>query len=219
MRWSDRVRPLSGLAVALVGAVAGCASNPSVPADGARTRVESRRGDAPAPSALAPEEIVLRHTEALALLEAEDYAAAEPMLEDIVAAAPALVAPRVNLALLYVRTDRLGEAQAALEAVLKQHPDSVAARTQLGVVLRMRGEFAASEAAYLAALATDDTYANAHYNLGVLYDLYLQRPRDALAHYERYQALAGGEDTQVAKWIVDLGRRYGDATTAEALTE
>jgi hypothetical protein len=46
----------------------------------------------------------------------------------------------------------------------------------------------------------------AHYNLGVLNELYLQRLDAALQHFERYQALAGG-DRQVEKWIADLKRR------------
>ncbi|MEE8308357.1 MAG: hypothetical protein V3R81_13905, partial [Gammaproteobacteria bacterium] len=50
--------------------------------------------------------------------------------------------------------------------------------------------------------------ALAHYNLGVLLDLYLKRPAEALPHYERYQTLAG-EDERVTKWIIDLRRRLG----------
>jgi ABC-type Fe3+-hydroxamate transport system substrate-binding protein len=46
----------------------------------------------------------------------------------------------------------------------------------------------------------------AHYNLGVLNELYLQRLEPALQHFEIYQSLVG-EDKQVEKWISDLTRR------------
>jgi hypothetical protein len=44
-------------------------------------------------------------------------------------------------------------------------------------------------------------------NRGVLFDLYLGLPRAALTDFERYQALAGGPDTQVAAWITEVKRR------------
>jgi hypothetical protein len=46
----------------------------------------------------------------------------------------------------------------------------------------------------------------AHYNLGVLNELYLQRLDVALQHFEAYQQIVGG-DKQVEKWIADLTRR------------
>jgi tetratricopeptide (TPR) repeat protein len=163
------------------------------------------------------EAVAQQHREAVALLEAERYDEAEPILREIVAEAPALVAPRVNLAIAFINRGRLAEAQAVLEEAVVIAPESAVAQTQLGVVCRMRGSFAEAERAYLAAIAADPAYAYAHYDLGVLYDLYLGRPGEALAHYEQYQALAGGEDEQVKKWIADLSRRYGDAKTADAV--
>jgi hypothetical protein len=42
--------------------------------------------------------------------------------------------------------------------------------------------------------------------LGILYDLYLDQPQQALEQYERYIALAG-ENKQVAGWVVELRKR------------
>jgi tetratricopeptide (TPR) repeat protein len=192
--------------------LAGCAGAPPASTPSAQQAARP----AAAADAAVPEAVARLHAEALGLLEAGSFDAAEPLLLEMVAAAPRLAGPRINLALLYLHTGRLEQAQAALEAALAQQPQNAAARTELGVVLRMRGRFAQAEAAYLAALAADPGCANAHYNLGVLYDLYLRRPADALAHYERYQALAGG-DALVAKWIADLSRRQGETRTAEVL--
>jgi len=74
------------------------------------------------------------------------------------------------------------------------------------MLLRRQGQFSAAEAAYERAIAARPDYALAHYNLGVLNELYLRHLDVALLHFETYQALAG-EDKQVEKWIVDLKRR------------
>jgi tetratricopeptide (TPR) repeat protein len=74
------------------------------------------------------------------------------------------------------------------------------------MLLRRNGNFLEAEAAYLKAVTVSPDYALAHYNLGVLNELYLQRLEVALKHFETYQSLVG-EDKQVAKWIADLTRR------------
>ncbi len=71
---------------------------------------------------------------------------------------------------------------------------------------RRNGNFLEAEAAYLKAVTASPDYALAHYNLGVLNELYLQRLDSALQHFERYQEIVGG-DEQVEKWITDLQRR------------
>ena len=89
-----------------------------------------------------------------------------------------------------------------------------AANTQLGILLREQGKFDEAEAAYRRALATDPSYALAHYNLGVLLDLYLRRPAEALEHYEAYQASLAEPNETVGRWIIDLRRRAGNGGTA-----
>jgi tetratricopeptide (TPR) repeat protein len=92
------------------------------------------------------------------------------------------------------------------------------ALNQLGMLLRRNGKFLEAEAAYLKAVTAKPDYALAHYNLGVLNELYLQRLDSALQHFERYQEIVGG-DEQVEKWITDLQRRVAasqrTANTAE----
>ena len=66
-----------------------------------------------------------------------------------------------------------------------------------------------AEQAYLRAIESDPSYALAHHNLGVLLDLYLHRPADALPHYRRYQDLLAEPDAAVGRWIIDLERRVG----------
>jgi hypothetical protein len=51
----------------------------------------------------------------------------------------------------------------------------------------------------------------------VLLDLYLAQPALALDHYEKYQQLAGGADTQAVAWLEELRARMKHAPrTADA---
>jgi tetratricopeptide (TPR) repeat protein len=77
------------------------------------------------------------------------------------------------------------------------------------MLLRREGQFTDAEAAYRRAIATDPQYSLAHYNLGVLLDLYLRRPSEALECYEYYQSMLAEPNQTVGRWIVDLRRRLG----------
>ena len=86
-----------------------------------------------------------------------------------------------------------------------------------GIVLRQAGQFADAQAAYERALALDPNYADAERNLAILHDLYLDNPSAALPHFERYQLLTQGADTQVTAWVAELKARIAAVTrTAEA---
>ncbi len=61
-----------------------------------------------------------------------------------------------------------------------------------------------ADQAYQRALEAAPGYANAHFNRGLLYDLYFQQAAVALPHYEHYMELTGGSHSQVEKWIAEL---------------
>ena len=91
-----------------------------------------------------------------------------------------------------------------------------AVQNQLGVQQRKAGQFAAAQAAYERALTLDPNYADAERNLAILHDLYLDNPSAALPHFERYQLLTQGADTQVTAWVAELKARIAAVTrTAE----
>ncbi len=118
----------------------------------------------------------------------------------------------------YARTEIAEDpaAPVAGQAALPPEADP-AVQNQLGVQSRKAGQFAAAQAAYERALALDPNMADAERNLAILQDLYLDNPAAALPHYERYQLLTQGADTEVTAWLVELKRRLAAVTrTAEA---
>jgi tetratricopeptide (TPR) repeat protein len=166
---------------------------------------------APPPAELPiPERAAEQYGEALQMIKAGRTTDAELELKQLTMAYPQFTGPQLNLGLLYLRSDRLSEAEAAFTAALVRSPTNAVAGNELGIVERKLGKFVQAEAAYQRALGADPDYAPAHLNLGVLYDLYLAEPQQALAQFERYIAIAG-EDKRVIGWIAELRKRVGAA--------
>ena len=195
-----RVAALMGLALAF----AGCASNGSGEDDPERGRAEQVAGDPEA--AEVPLQALTMYEQAAAVMASGDFLDAELRFKEFLLQYPDYPGAHVNLAIIHSQNENDANAQAAIDAALALDPSHPAALNQQGMLLRRNGKFIEAEAAYLKAVTASPDYALAHYNLGVLNELYLQRLDVALQHFEIYQELVG-EDKQVEKWIADLRRR------------
>jgi len=196
----QRLTRLQGLLLVL--ALAGCASSGPQP--------ESRSAAAGAPGGEAavaiPARALTMFEQATAVMASGDFLDAELRFKEFLLQYPAYPGAHVNLAIIHVNNGNDADAHASIDAALAIDPEYAPALNQKGMLLRRNGNFSEAEAAYLKAVTSNPDYALAHYNLGVLNELYLQRLDVALQHFERYQALVG-DDRQVEKWIADLRRR------------
>lgn len=136
-----------------------------------------------------------------------NYERAIPLLEDLTQSEPDKASIAINLTIAYRETGLLDEAMNTIAGVIKHHPDQAPAYNQLGIIERKLGHFDQAREAYQRAIALDNNYALAQRNLGILYDIYLQKPDLALGHYQTYQALINEEDKTTSNWIIDLKRR------------
>jgi tetratricopeptide (TPR) repeat protein len=196
--------------VAFVLAISGCAAVD-----------RGEENDDPAATAVGPDPaVVAAHDEAVALVQAGDDTQAATRLDALVTQYPQYAGPMVNRALIHARRGETDSALALLERAVAVCEHCAEAWNQRGVLLRQNGRFSDAEEAYHKAIAANPQHAPVHFNLGVLYDLYLQRPELALEQYESYVALE--TDASVAadvnKWITDLRRRTG-AVEQAASTE
>ncbi len=150
-----------------------------------------------------------RYADAVALQQAGQLSGAEYRFDAIASDFPERVEPRISLALVQAAAGDDAAAEALLEEVVAEFPDSAVAWGELGILRRRAGRLAEADEAYSRALEADGDYALAHRNRGILLDLYLGRPAEALSHYRRYLELAGG-DEEVDAWIVELELRVPD---------
>jgi tetratricopeptide (TPR) repeat protein len=194
--------PVAKLRLALgVLLLAGCATAPP----------PSKEKEPELPQIVRPVVVVERaQTELVAvhdLLKAGNYRQAEANLEEIIKVRPDIPEAHFNLGWARQKLDRHADAVKAFEAGLKLRVDDVEATNLLGVSLRETGRFAEAEAVYLRGLALAPNMDRLHLNLGILYELYLKRPAQALESYRRYQALQKVPDAKVAGWIALLEKR------------
>ncbi len=156
--------------------------------------------------------------QAVAVMASGDYVEAEFRFEEFVLQYPGYPGAHANLAIIHAHNGNDKAAEDSITDALIIDPEHPETLNQLGMLLRRQGKFELAKDAYLKAVTANPDYALAHYNLGVLNELYLQRLEDALQHFERYQALSG-EDKQVEKWIADLKRRLAASQRTANVTE
>jgi tetratricopeptide (TPR) repeat protein len=218
--WLQRFTDRAVLRLTLLGlalAVSGCASNGPA-SDGADSGRTAQPAQVDPRAAEVPPEALTMYEQAVAVMASGDSVDAELRFKEFVLRYRSFPGAYVNLAIIHANNDDYENARMAVDAALALDPEYPPALNQLGMLLRRNGNFLEAEAAYLKAVTAKPDYALAHYNLGVLNELYLQRLDSALQHFERYQEIVGG-DEQVEKWITDLQRRVAasqrTANTAE----
>jgi Tfp pilus assembly protein PilF len=202
LRHSTERKLLRLILPGLVLVMAGCGSTgPTAPERGA-----ANTGTPGAAGVEIPAQAQTMYEQAVAVMASGDFLDAELRLKEFLLQFPGYPGAHVNLAIIHVNNEDDEAARAAIDAALVINPEYAPALNQHGMLLRRNGKFLEAEAAYLKAVTASPGYALAHYNLGVLNELYLQRLDVALQHFERYYAIVG-DDKQVEKWISDLTRR------------
>ena len=156
--------------------------------------------------------------QAVAVMAGGDHLEAQFRFEEFILQYPNYPAAYTNLAIIHAENGEDAAAEGRITDALLIDPRHTPTLNQLGMLLRRQGKFSEAEAAYRRAIDANPDYALAHYNLGVLYELYLQRLDDALVHFEKYQSLNGG-DKQVERWITDLKRRVAADRRTANVTE
>ena len=146
---------------------------------------------------------------AVTLMKANQLDDAYTLFEELQTKAPQLAGPSLNQALIQIQKQNYKEADVLLQKAIAANGKNPFAYNLQGFVYRQLGQFSKSRAAYEQALSLSPNYAKAHFNLGVLADLYLQDLPLALKHYEAYQGTQTTPDTTVAKWVIDLQKRTG----------
>lgn len=143
-------------------------------------------------------------------LAQKDYGAAAATLSTV---------PDANaLYMAAVANYRLGQTDAStalLSSALERQPQHAASLNLRALISREQGHFRQAETDWLAAIAADPSFAAAERNLGILYEIYLAKPEQARAHYQRYLEIS--KDEQAKVWLSALPAAANkDAAVEEA---
>jgi Flp pilus assembly protein TadD len=195
------------LAMVLAAALlAGCAGQARKPAPApAKEAAPVQEPAAPAASKAADKgDPDARFTAALKLLKDRQMKEARDAFLELAKDFPQFSGPFTDLAIAQYQSKQPALAVSNFEKATRLNPQNAIAWNWLGTIARENRDYAKAEAAYNEALKVKPDYAAAHFNLGLLYDLYSRRPNDALQHYREYQRLAGGDKLIVTAWIKEL---------------
>jgi Flp pilus assembly protein TadD len=195
------------------GLLIGCASIPHPAGPAAPNRLVKESSGA---TIILQGDLRSNYRQGLSYLEQGQLDNAQQVFESLAQSNPDRIELHNALGVLYRRRGwiekALGEYQRAITlsakspAVASEQAGDSELYNNIAIAYREHGEFKKAEESYRKAIGLNPKFASAHYNLGVLYDLYLNRPREAVRFYQDYEKLVGKNET-VDVWIMDLEKR------------
>lgn len=129
---------------------------------------------------------------------------ASALLKELTEKHPDLAGPWANLALIDVKQNNLSKASTDLQKAIKRDPAMPQAYNLKGYIDKQQGKITQAIKDYQQAIAKKPDYALAHYNLALLYDVYLQDVPKAVDNYKRYLTLTNYQDKRTAEWVKEL---------------
>jgi tetratricopeptide (TPR) repeat protein len=145
--------------------------------------------------------------DAVSAMQQKNWSQAERILLQFTREQARLSGGHLNLGLVYRALNNPEKAEQAFAAAIASNSKNLDAYNQLAILKRQTGDFTAAEVLYQEALTIWPFHPDSHKNIGILYDLYLGKEGQALAHYQAYKQLTGDADKQLDGWIADLQRR------------
>ena len=164
-------------------------------------------------------ESVVGFIKAKRLFDSEDYENAQLAFTSLAEADKKISGPWVFLGDIASTKGDLEGAEVNYQQALAVNPKNVNAYLRLALAQRQQGKFIAAQNSYAEALNLWPDYPEAHLNLAVLYDIYINNPVLAQKHFEAYQFLTFGKNNQVALWLDELQQRTGIPTGLEVMPE
>ena len=187
----------------------GCASGPSK-APTAPLKIEKQDADTQEPSV---ENLVTLYQDALTELSKNNLKKAEKYFLTVTKKHPDFAGPWVNLALIYIKQEHYKKAEEHIKKSLEKNPKMAQALNMAGFIEERKGNINKAKNYYEKAIERKPDYALAHYNLALLYDVYLQNIREAIKHYQQYLSLLDEEDEKTENWVEELKFNLADGDT------
>ena len=147
------------------------------------------------------------YKKALSLLNKGKTDAAKEIFQQFSDERPELAGPHANLAIIALKNNEPEKALELVKISLSKNPKFPQALNLIAYLEQVSGDIKSAEKHFKEAIANKENYAVAHYNIALLYDIYLQDIDSAIPHYERYMKLINNEDKKTADWLEQIKRR------------
>lgn len=147
------------------------------------------------------------YKQALNYLNRNKLIAAKRIFQRFTVDRPDLAGPYANLAIIALKNKNPEGALVLVKKSLKKNPALPQALNLLAYLEQISGDIKSAEQHYKQAIENKNDYAIAHYNLALLYDVYLQDIDSAIPHYERYMQLINNKDKSTADWLEQIKRQ------------
>ena len=154
-------------------------------------------------------ESIAKYIEATRATKHKQYGQAEVVLQELTVEDKNLSGPWVLLGDIATEQNNHDKAIIQYQKAIELNDKNINAHLRLAKSQRMKGEFLKAQNTYAKLLGLWRDCPEAHLNLAVLYDVFLNHPLRAQKHMEAYQYLTGGEDINAAKWLAEIQQRTG----------
>ncbi|MFK5914022.1 MAG: hypothetical protein QM484_06580 [Woeseiaceae bacterium] len=148
----------------------------------------------------------LRYKNAVSLLNKGRLDAAKEIFIEFKQDRPELAGPYANLAVIALRNKNIAKAHQLVKLSLIRNPKLSQALNLVAYLEQLKGDIESAEQHYKEAIQSNNNNAIAHYNIALLYDVYLQDIGSAIPHYKKYMSLTGNKDKNTSDWLEQIKR-------------
>ncbi|TQV82807.1 hypothetical protein [Aliikangiella coralliicola] len=159
--------------------------------------------------------IVVQFIEARRAIKLKKFVQAEKILLSISEQNTQLSGPVVLLGDIAKLKQQTKAAIKYYAQAISVNSNNVNAYIKLAKMQRESGLFKHAQNTYAKALSKWSDFPEAHLNLSILYDVYLNQPEIAQKHMEAYQLLAKQKHAKVDSWLKDIRQRTNQANYIE----
>ena len=145
-----------------------------------------------------------KYKSGLIALNNNDDATAEHIFNEFLQDTPELAGPYTNLALIYFKKKEYDQSLELVNKALLRNPKQAQAYQLRGQIFLAKRKINDAKKDYIKAIELKPDYINAHYNLALLNDIYLQEIALAIKHYEIYLSLINEPDETTQEWVNHL---------------
>lgn len=144
---------------------------------------------------------------AYAAFKSKKYDSAETQFQQMTKKFESLSGPWVKLAQIAEVKNEFNIAEEYYRKAIAVNKNNINTYLSLALIQRQQGLFSQAQNTYVDALNVWRDFPEAHLNVAVLYDMYLNQPVEAQKHFEAYMFLTHYKDKGVRKWLAEVRHR------------